>query len=789
MPALCRFQEWAGIALAWGVCFTRETDAREDARTQCTMSNPTRPPREPVSDKLDAVSLPDAYMPEGFARVSQSLKDKAAATAAIAELDMEPAPSIYISARHCRVPALQLRAAAGKKPFLCAQAGEPRPRMRSKFGHEAATRAFKELPLKWGGLTAERSAEVVYAQAGTASSLMRIVQAYPKRGPLPDGLLPITPTEARMALQGSGLVRRAGLPPEAWRPYPLLARESGAGLMVNPHADNGSPVLGKWDTPGASQEVWSLAQWFRSYVDSRQGFHAKVQSVRELELSRPDLTVCMGKTKADYYKIGKVVEGRMRFYNVLPRQVVLVMQQATQVLEGNSFSILRGSRTGIGMSLTHGGAAELVAALERQLEHGSAFVHVGDDSWVVLRVGDDIVMFALDCSNFDLTQRAEVTLEVHKAIAEELAKIDETAAAVWYAYARERLVLLHQSIVCRWRHAGPSGMPMQSKVNDMLMDVMIMRALRTLEKSGASQADVEEALQSAGRSMGFDVRVEQYSRVKAPSLAAALEVEPFLFIGYYFYAFQGNVACHADVPRTLAQVRTPTNTWERSGESFVLKEAMRLGSIALNLGVPSPDLELAFHEFREYAKTLLERAIQLEGDVSDPRLRWAAQIGAFGAEEATLRGLLRAVRRSPGLLWLQPPVRPEIQPLGPVIDWAEEAELEEASRERELGAVLVRPAGFTVPRIKIPLPHAPMRPATVRNLGRPPPIAWWEPDRPKFIRLEGARGRTGRVRREHEPLSDFEEDEDFSDDFDAEWEAVSYGSADLREERQQEGWW
>jgi hypothetical protein len=45
------------------------------------------------------------------------------------------------------------------------------------------------------------------------------------------------------------------------------------------------------------------------------------------------------------------------------------------------------------------------------------------------------------------------------------------------------------------------------------------------------------------------------------------------------------------------------------------------------------------------------------------------------------------------------------------------------------------------------------------------------------------------VRREHEPLSDFEEDEDFSDDFDAEWEAVSYGSADLREERQQEGWW
>lgn len=738
------------------------------------MSNPARAPRERISDQLKEAFIPDATLPSGFPEAARRLTDLEVAKVALQGLDMMPAPSVFVDVKYCIDESLRLRAAKAPGGLLLrAQPGIVEPRPRSFEGKRLAGLAFAKLPDRWRGLAEARSKTLCYARGGTAASLGRVARAYPRLDP-PGPLVPISASEARAALRGSGLWWRDDIPSAAYLPYPLAPKEGGEGLVVNPHADNGSPVLGKWNTPGAAQRVVELAGWLVEQLNSRAEFVDKVRVVRELEATNPGLMVCMGKTKADYYKLDKISEARLRFYNVLPRQVVLVMQQATQVLEGNAQTCeTPGVRTAVGMTLTHGGAARLVAALERDLAHqGWAFVHVGDDSWVVLRDGEDIVMFALDCSNFDLTQRNEVTFEVHRALATQLSRIDLNAAAVWYAYARERLVLVHNSMVMRWRHAGVSGMPLQSKVNDMLMDVLISRAVGRIHDR--SETGINAVLAQVGAELGFDVRVEQYTRVRAPNLVAALAVEAFLFIGYYFYAWEGNVACFTDVPRTLAQMQTPTTTWEKGAERFVLLEAMRLGSIALNLGVPPPDLVGAFEAFRQGALSLLDRALQVTPDVTDERLRWAVHIGPFGAEEPSLRGLRMAVARDPGLLWLEP----RLPRAGPALSsWADQVEEEEDAEAREGGYGIRRPIGMSFRRIHIVRPHAPMRPATVRNLGRPPPIAWWAPDRPKFLRLEGARGRTGRGRRPDESYSDFEASEAYSSEYD-EWDDGDYWEAE-----------
>jgi hypothetical protein len=103
-----------------------------------------------------------------------------------------------------------------------------------------------------------------------------------------------------------------------------------------------------------------------------------------------------------------------------------------------------------------------VDALQVQLDaHGCGFVHVGDDSLVVVKVGDQMVSFALDCSSFDLTQHGDCTKEVHDALRGVLEQVDAVAANIWHALARERVAVIVGGAAVRMKHAGPSGMPLQ----------------------------------------------------------------------------------------------------------------------------------------------------------------------------------------------------------------------------------------------------------------------------------------------------------------------------------------
>jgi len=568
---------------------------------------------------------------------------------------------------------------------------------------------------------------------------------------------------------------------EALYAYPLLAKPGDpAAIKVNPKSSNGLPVLGKWCTEGAAARAMGLAVTIEKEVNRafRLGGRQGVENwLREKELADPHLVTLLGKTKADCYTESKAEALRLRFYNVFPRQVLLNMQKATQVLEGNATHILNSdSNSAIGISLAHGGAEALVAELERRCEvNGYAYTHVGDDSWAIVRLlSGQYVMFALDCSNFDLTQHNAVTAEVHEAIYHQLKLVDGPAAALWWSYARQRNVVTLGTLNLTWKHCGPSGMPLQSKVNDMLMEVLLMRTIARMPDDCDEQG-LAGLLAEVGQGMGFSIRLEQY--MMGGSVRGVLQHSPFLYIGYYFWADEGaQVRCFADVSRTLSQVPYPSVRWMEKNAVQPM-EAVRVASIFLNLGTPPPELEDAFSAYRQFAVGLLQAAKDSHLRLDEETLRWALRETPWGPTIIpSLDGLCAAIQRDPGELWLQS--EPELPSVSELVDsWADQVEQEEQAVARGEHSRLERPAGMTVAPTYVPRRPAPTHPPTWRNVGRPPPTAVWGPDRaPRERDQQGAMRPAGSTRMRRNGLVPFEnwssdDDSGYDDDrgYETEW--------------------
>lgn len=731
------------------------------------MSNPARAPKEFSTLQLALAVSPDSYLPDGYQAFAKEHRKIEQAQALLMKLDMEVVGTIVIP----RSLTLDSRVlASNDQSFALAKKGLPIPRVRTAMAKGLANKVFGDLPFTGFAsqeIVANAMRSKVYVDGGAEGALGRLLKAYPRRGIRP--AFPVSVDEARAAVVRSGAVLRH-LPASYLTPFPLVAKDHEVAVKVNPKSENGFPVLEKWETPGAAEMAMRLAVTVREEL-LRTG--DVVTWVREAESSRPWLVAVKGKAKADYYSQEKVVGGCMRFYNAFPRQIVMNMAVATQVLDMHSRSILDDPltvRTAIGVSLAHGGAGDLVEALQLQLQHDKqAYVHVGDDSWVILKRGTRVCMFALDCSNFDLTQHGDVTKAIHDEIRAELRAVDKAAADLWYAYARERIVVVAGSLVRRWRHAGPSGMPLQSKVNDALMDVMITRTLQKLSGEDLSEATVATAVSSAGGGMGFVVRLEQYWLGDAESLFEALQQRPFLFIGYYFHVRGREVQVCCDVPRTLAQVPFPSLKWCKQQEELEVMEAMRLGSIALNLGMPTRELETAFETFRWEAATLVERAIQRAGDVEHPRLRWAVQENpvALAVDVApTLSGLLRALARDPRQLWLTKEaelvssstlmaiaVETRVEPAPVLFSWASivEDEEEEEAALQEARLTKRPPPDMSKRKLMLPPGARPTHPPTRTNDGRPPPTVVWAPDKVPMERVDP--GRVGKRTRRRDGIA------------------------------------
>lgn len=703
------------------------------------MSNPARPPTHPLTlrqSELAEAGLASAYFTptDEFVAYVSTMYEPKAVYPRIAGLDFELARSIIIPKKEtCDHRVLNNI----KTPFTLAisQKKGLSMRKRSVLGLEMGNAMHALLPRaphRVSAFTQEevwlRSTQVVSAAGGTEYTMGRIQVAYPKKGYTPSR--PISQFEAGHALGACGLrLDRNNLPQR----YPIFASESGEDqqmVYANNKADNGLPVGMKWGDLPAQHMVLRLAQGIYAELESAYRVDPKngVWSwVRGAEAGSPHLVAFMGKAKEDSYKLSKVEARQLRFYNVVPRQILLIMQMATQPFEAQARSLFKEGNSGQGISFMYGGAEDFVAELERRVEaHGFAYVHVGDDSLVVVQVKGAYVLFSLDASNFDLTQHAATTKAVHEVLRDELMLINPVSAQLWYALARERLVVTFNAITLRWKHGGASGLAMQSKVNDMLMEVMLHRMMTSTPPAWTHRESVEGLAAMVGKAMGFVVRLEDHYVVPAASLRQAFAIQPYLFIGYYIHVRDGMGMASFDVPRTLARIAYPNLGFEKDKRAFEVTEAIRLGSMTMNFGIPPAYLDAAFEAARRYALELVARVLQKHGEVVDERLAWAVRDNPVASFKAnSLSGLLAAMQRNPRDLWLKSRITGDPEPL---TNWADIVDEDFATHG--LVERLPPPAGRLPPAMRVRVGTPPTHPATPANLGRNPPTVRWAPDRP-----------------------------------------------------------
>lgn len=692
-------------------------------------------------------SFPTDY--EKYAVTMQTVKSVEVFQRRTDHLDWDLAISFYIPKQYT----VDERILNSVKPALAlANTGKFNPRSRSATAVELCLFTFSRMsPDNDYGVASQqtvrdRASKVLFGDAGTEFCVGRLAEYYPRKGAVPP--CPVTEKEARDALRRCGLDVQTGL---ILSSYPLIPEEGQEGISVNPHSSNGFPVRGKWSTPGAPELAGRLAATV--IRDLQRPSYRGVRGVRtwldEKAGTEPWLVAFEGKCKADYYKAEKVETLKMRFYNCVPRQLLLVMQMATQPYERHSRSILAdaSSHSGIGMSLVRGGAEALVDRLDEQLrgESRKAYVHVGDDSLCLVWTPAGIVELDLDCSSFDLTQHGDVTLEVHEVIRRQLARFNEVSADLWFNLMRERLVVTFQSVVRKWKHGGASGMPLQSKVNDMLMDVLINRIFGAVSAFDWQNKElVGQVVEREGKRMGFSVRLENYAFVPGVNtFRDFLARKPVLFVGYYFHNSDGAIDICADITRTLSQIPYPSLKWMKEGQEMEVLEAMRLGSIVMNLGIPPPGLAAAVNAARLWTTNLVERVLRRYGDQTDEKLRWAVSESPFGEGTVpSLSGLLRALAREPEVLFrgVLPNVSDFLSPQesGRLLQsWADLVEEEAEAGPSVRGSVV--PKAFVLNGKKLPVGKV-----SLRNDGRPPPTVYWAPDKAPQTPFVGA----GRLPRE-----------------------------------------
>lgn len=431
-----------------------------------------------------------------------------------------------------------------------------------------------------------RMSTVCAASGGSQFTLTRFEKSYPRRG-----VVVRPPMKEEVARAASRSYVAIG---------PLAVHSN---VRLNPTAEMGFPFGGKGEDGEKLQQHELLRASMRPLLEEKGG----AEAYRQLMESEPHLVLFKGKAKYDVYKLDKLVGGEMRFYNVLPGWLKLELMSVTQSFED---LCLPGLWTFQGESLSHGGAEAVVRKLDRNLEEkGYAWLTCGDDTWAVLaRPDGTLLMFSVDLSHFDLTQHSLVTEPIHEHLRSELSRVDKVAADLWHAAMRERIVTVSGSVVIKMKHGGPSGMPLQSKVNDVLMQVFMERLMERLQ---ASQS-VESSIEAVGKELHLIARLEDQVALKARSVHQALEQRAFLFVGYYFYVERGGsqVSVVADLPRALAQLPYPTQQGYRDQAEHDWRMALKLAGVAVAAGVFPQQQYAAWRALLDGGKRVLASARQ-----------------------------------------------------------------------------------------------------------------------------------------------------------------------------------
>lgn len=440
-------------------------------------------------------------------------------------------------------------------------------------------------------------------------------------------------------------------------------------VKTNATADCGLPILQKLrNKNGINTEAQELLGALNQYCLTalEQAYESDPVDGIDLQMKKwareqPYLVAAVGKTKPDYYNSKKISEAKLRFYNVVNKSIGMIMSMATQEFEAHARSVFEGSFSAQGISLSKGGCDKLMAGMNKQLaDCGFAYVHCGDDSYVIYDVHGRFVLLSLDMTAFDLTQRGDVMREIDNAIARELMKISPIGAQVWHSYMREHLVVVNKAHTYVVEDGGPSGVQLQSKRGDMIMDCVLFRlktrylSCKDKRVSFGSREAVEKVVAEVCMTLGFkECRVEDfYIGNSGEELTEILSRNAFKFLGYFIHYLDGHYVPMADVARQMSQMQYPSIKWVLDRGELDAMEAARIGAIAFNFGVPTRGCAKAVNALTQLAVDLLTTQLAKYGDRMDARLGFVTQITVFGAATpASLGGLLRVLMQDRMLFW------------------------------------------------------------------------------------------------------------------------------------------
>jgi len=639
------------------------------------MSNPLRPSRDTLTEQMPSSYIWDANWHKRVNR-SYSLDES---NKFWANLGLELQAGVPLPAY------LQIGDGVSemKETLASAQQGGLQLFRRSGGAYALANSMWSTLP-RGSGMYYDRDlveaavTDKFLATGGTQFARGRFVKYY-KQNLNKRGHRPFDAVEVAKAMLDCGV----SISTQDIEPLPIIQKEPGGkAVRVSLNSDNGFPVGGKGTTPGAMDMCVRLAEEVRNELEAIEGDtnDARAAAVAE-EIWRwyrhkPWLVALKGKLKMDHYSRAKLENQEMRFYNCVPRHLALLMQQATQAFEAHCHGcfdeVAPARHSAQKLTLVRGGAHELIKRMQAQLDEvplgqpAFAYYHCGDDSKVAVRTASGkIVIFALDCSAFDLTQNGKVTEKVHLQFRKKLAEIDPVSAGIWYALMRKRLVVIENSTTVILEHGGASGMPMQSKVNDVLMDGLIKRVIAEWVDAHATDPQkVNDLFQRVGGKTGFVVKLEQYYCTPETGLTLfeVLRHRPFIFVGYSLQTSPaGYVYPILDLPRTMSQMVYPGGKYKVSDREFKRTEAVRLASIALGSGIPVGE-QTAFHEtmVQGAVRLLTEEVNNMDNpDMESDLFVGAAQLSAqvMGEEDAVLmtksmRGLLNFLDNGKGIIHL-----------------------------------------------------------------------------------------------------------------------------------------
>ncbi len=624
--------------------------------------------------------------------------------------------------------------------------------VRTSYGQESMGAAYSKLP-KEGfepftqAYVREKIESKVYASGGVETSYERIRKFLRRQKEHVNLDLP-TSAEVEIALAS------CGFGPEAMENAVAKNLDFGSENVVraNVHSSNGFPVRGTLADVVSAQQVFQLTQMIAEEFRTRQivplngrpiQFNTVAQWYQVNLDIRPWLLLVEGKVKGDFYSKSKVEESLLRFYNVFPRQLMLYMQQATQGAEDAALNCLSPRvsdnyvHTAKGVTFVKGGADDMVSVMDQELrEKGMAWVHAGDDTFAAISDGSTALLFSIDATSFDLTQHSAVMRPIVDRMVELLRPLHADAAELWGQMQMKRLVAMGKSLVVEMTHGGPSGSPLQSVKNDVLMEIVMMRLydkLGALMRELGKETFVPDAtvldrcIQEVGKGLDLQLRLEDCAQVKRTDaswkgssssffgIREALMERPFLFLGYYLHGNPqtGKIYPYIDIARSLAQRPFKGLKWHKSHQALQVAEAMRLGSMMMGCGIPPESLKEAHEAQRTHAVKLLKDTLGMFGDVDCGKLAWAIGESVYGGEVIpSLSGLVAAfdAERDRTLYdFMVTPMQIRLLPTPPVsLSWADEVEQEEELRRADLekrGEVVMGPIVVKGLQVKVQPPR------------------------------------------------------------------------------------